>query len=70
VFAFDHRFALSHPALASAPSTKIALQRQLSDLGVQRLYIDRWRGRCPASGPKISEALASSCDFHVVIWLG
>jgi len=24
----------------------------------------------PPPGPKISEALASSCDFHVAIWLG
>jgi len=30
----DHRFALSNPALVSAPSKKIVLQRQLADLRV------------------------------------
>ncbi|MGY4485358.1 hypothetical protein ACVWWR_004549 [Bradyrhizobium sp. LM3.2] len=58
----DHRFALSNPALVSAPS-----KRQLSDLGMQRLHIDCRRGRRRALVPKISEALPSSCDFHAVI---
>ena len=39
VLAVDHRFALSNPALVSAPSN------QLPDLGMQRLYIDRGRDR-------------------------
>jgi hypothetical protein len=60
------RFALSNPALVSAPSKKsfssvsspiLACSDLTSTAGV-------------APDPKISEALASSCDFHVVIWLG
>jgi len=39
----DHRFALSMPALLSAPTKKIILQRQLPDLGVQHLQIHRRR---------------------------
>ncbi|MGY4412298.1 hypothetical protein ACVWW4_004034 [Bradyrhizobium sp. LB7.1] len=31
---------LSNPALVSAPSEKIVLQRQLADLVVQRLHVD------------------------------
>jgi hypothetical protein len=46
VRAVDHRFALSRPALLSAP-LKIVLQRQLSDLRMQRLRID---GRLRGSG--------------------
>jgi len=41
----------------------IVLQCQLSDLGMERLHIDRGDGRCPPPDPKISEALPSSCDF-------
>ena len=37
---------------------------------MQRLHVDRWRGRVPTPDPKTSEALASSCDFQVVIWSG
>src|SRR5664279_4625023 len=44
VLTVDHRFALSNPALVSAPSKK-SFSRQLPDLGVQRLHIDRGRGR-------------------------
>ena len=42
VGAVDHRLALSNPAMVSAPSKKIVLQRQLADLGMQRLHVDRW----------------------------
>ncbi len=39
VLTVDHRFALSNPALLSALS-KIVLQRQFADLGVQRLHVE------------------------------
>ena len=46
----------------------IVLQRQLADLGVQRLHIDRRRGRrMPPPGPNTSAAPPSSCAFHDVI---
>jgi len=67
--AVDHRFALSNPASVSAPSKKV-LQRQLADLGVQRLHIDRRRRRLAAPGPNTSAAPFSSGAFHEVIWLG
>jgi hypothetical protein len=41
VLTVDHRFALSNPALVSAPSKK---SFSSADLGVQRLHIDRGRG--------------------------
>ncbi|MHC2407150.1 hypothetical protein ACVMGC_011770 [Bradyrhizobium barranii subsp. barranii] len=34
MIAVDHRFALSRPALVSAPDKKIVFQRQLADLGM------------------------------------
>jgi hypothetical protein len=40
VRALDHRFAPGKPALPGAADKKIALQLQLSDLGVQSLEID------------------------------
>lgn len=40
----DHRFTLSTPALPSAPSKKIVLQRQLPNLCVQRLHVHRRLG--------------------------
>jgi hypothetical protein len=45
VLPVDHRFALNRPASARALRTKIVLQRQLSDLGVKELQIDRRRRR-------------------------
>jgi hypothetical protein len=48
VFTRDHRPALSKPALPSATSKKIVLHRQLSDLGMERLHIDRRRIRSGA----------------------
>jgi uncharacterized protein YjiS (DUF1127 family) len=48
VRAVDHRLALSRPALLSAPDKKSVLQRQLSDLGVQRFQIDRGHRRIGA----------------------
>ena len=49
VLTVDHRFALSNPALVSAPSKKIILQRQLSDLGVQRFHVDGRLNRAVAA---------------------
>lgn len=43
------------------------LQRQFSDLDMQRFDVD---GRCRPPGPNTPEAAASSCAFHVVIWFG
>ena len=48
MFTVDHRFALSNPALVSAPFQKIVLQGQLPDLGVQRRQIHRLRRRATA----------------------
>jgi len=62
-----HRFALSNPALGEALLLKIVLQCQLSDLGMERLHIDRGMAGVPIPDPKISEALPSSCDFQAVI---
>src|SRR6185436_16492639 len=44
----DHRLALSKPLLPSAPS-KIVLQRQLSNLGMERLHVDGRRPRSVAA---------------------
>ena len=41
VLTVNHRFALSNPALLSAPSKNV-LQRQLPDFGVERLHVDCW----------------------------
>jgi hypothetical protein len=53
VRAVDHRFALSRPALPSAPD-KIVGQRQLADLRVPRLHVHRrgcFRLRLPPEYP-------------------
>ena len=42
VLAVDRRFALSRPALPSAPDKKIVCERQLADLRMQRLHV-QWR---------------------------
>jgi hypothetical protein len=49
VFAVDHRLALSRPVLVSAPSKEIVFERQLADLYVQRLQIDRQLRRSAAA---------------------
>jgi hypothetical protein len=63
----DHRFALGSPALVRAPSKKINLQRQLSDLGVQRLTSTAGVPDAVLPDPKTSDAPPSSWAFHVVI---
>src|SRR5262249_61964772 len=68
VFAVDHRFALSNPALLSAPSKKsfsnvsspiLACSDFTSTTGV----VDAWL----PPGLKTSAAPSSSCPFHNVI---
>src|ERR1700690_4431678 len=64
VLAADHRFALSHPALVSAPSKK-----SFSSVNSPILACSVFRSTGGAAGPppppdpKISEAPPSSCDF-------
>src|SRR3974377_2353032 len=70
VIAVDHRFALSMPALVSAPSKKSFSSVSSPILACSDFTSTAGVTGVPPPGPKISEALASSCDFHVVIWLG
>src|SRR6202022_2582133 len=70
VFTIDHRFALSHPALVSAPSKKSFSRVSSPILACSDFTSTAGVAGVPPPGPKISEALASSCDFHAVIWLG
>src|ERR1700682_3863562 len=70
VFTIDHRFALSHPALVSEPSKKSFSSVSSPILACSDFTSTAGVGGVPPPGPKISEALASSCDFHVAIWLG
>ena len=44
VITVDHRLAFSNPALLSAPSKKSFSKRQLANLGVQSLHVDRRAG--------------------------
>jgi hypothetical protein len=61
VLTLDHRFALSMPALPSAPA-KIVLQRQLSDLGGVTSHEARIRARrspnTPAAPPEAATSIA------------
>src|ERR1700716_3454383 len=66
----DHRFALSNPALVSAPSKKSFANVSSPILACSDFTSTAGVAGVPPPGPKISEALASSCDFHVAIWLG
>src|SRR6202163_2665270 len=70
VFTIDHRFALSHPALVSAPSKKSFSSVSSPILACSDFTSTAGVAGVPPPGPKISEAFASSCDFHVAIWLG
>jgi hypothetical protein len=67
VFTVDHRFALSNPALVSAPSKKSFSSVSSPILAWSDLTSIAGRTGVPPPGPKISEALPSSCDFHAVI---
>src|SRR6201989_367584 len=70
VLTVDLRFALSHPALVSAPSKKSFSSVSSPILACSDFTSTAGVAGVPPPGPKISEALASSCDFQVVIWLG
>src|SRR6202011_4601948 len=71
VLTVDHRFALSNPALVSAPSKK-----SFSSVSSPILACSDFTSMAgcavppPAPGPKTSAAPPSSCVFHDVTWLG
>src|SRR6266576_1317414 len=67
VFAVDHRLALSKPALLSAPSKKSFSRVSSPILACSDFTSTAGAAGGPPPGPKISEALPSSCDFHAVI---
>src|SRR5258708_31226638 len=66
----DPGFALSNPPLVSAPSKKSFSSVSSPILACSNFTSTAGAAGVPPPGPKISEALPSSCDFHVVIWLG
>src|SRR5215208_5937153 len=63
----DHRFALSNPALVSAPSKKSFSSVNSTILACSDFTSIAGMADVPPPSPKISEALPSSCDFHAVI---
>src|SRR5450432_4853376 len=63
----DHRFALSNPALVSAPSKKSFSSVSSPILACSDFTSTAGAAGGPPPGPKISDALPSSCDFHAVI---
>jgi hypothetical protein len=71
VRAVDHRFALSNPALVSAPSKK-----SFSSVNSPILACSDFTSMAgsadasPPRGQNTSAAPPSSCAFHDVIWLG
>src|SRR5215207_7862345 len=69
VLAVDHRFALSKPALVSAPSKKSFSSASSPILACSDFT--SIAGSCaaplPPPGPKTSAAPLSSCAFHAVI---
>src|SRR5471030_2608917 len=67
VLTVDHRFALSNPALVSAPSKKSFSSVSSPILAWSDFTSIAGMGGVPPPDPKISEALPSSCDFHAVI---
>ncbi|MCW2283726.1 hypothetical protein M2320_001500 [Rhodoblastus acidophilus] len=63
-------FCAQQARLAERAAQKIILQSQFTDLGVQRLQIDRRFGR---SRPVLTEHAGGALQhwlLHVVIWLG
>src|SRR6516162_9879516 len=68
--AVNHRFALSNPALLSAPSKKSFSNVSSPILACSAFTSTTGSAALPASGPKTSAAPPSSCAFQVVIWLG
>jgi hypothetical protein len=67
MFTVDHRFALSNPALVSAPSKKSFSSVSSPILACSDFTSTAGVAGVPPPDPKISEALLSSCDFQVVI---
>src|SRR5450432_541036 len=64
VLTVDHRFALSNPALVSAPSKKSFSSVSSPILACSDFTSIAGAAGGPPPGPKISDALPSSCDFH------
>jgi hypothetical protein len=67
VLTVDHRFALSNPALVSAPSKKSFSSVSSPILAWSDFTSIAGMAGVPPPDPKISEALPSSCDFQAVI---
>jgi hypothetical protein len=67
VLTVDHRFALSSPALLSAPSKKSFSRVSSPILAWSDFTSIAGIASAPHPDPKTSEALPSSCDFHAVI---
>src|SRR6266853_625223 len=67
VLTVDHRFALSNPALVSAPSKKSFSIVNSPILACSDFTSIAGAAGVPPPDPKISEALPSSCDFQAVI---
>src|SRR5437762_14068293 len=63
----DHRFALSNPALVSAPSKKSFSRVNSPILACSDFTATAGAAGGPPPGPKISEALPSSCAFSAVM---
>src|SRR6266487_3113403 len=68
VLTVDHRFALSNPALVSAPSKK-SFSSVSSPILACSDFTSTAAGDAPwpPPGPKTSDAPSSSCAFHDVI---
>jgi len=70
VRAVDHRFALSMPALPSAPSKKSFSSVNSPIFAWSAFKIHSWsHGAALASDPNTPAAPCKSCAFHCVIWL-
>src|SRR5262245_50037026 len=66
----DHRFALSNPALESAPSKKSFSSVSSPILACRAFTSTAGAWAVPAPAPNTSDAPPSSCAFHVVTWFG
>src|SRR5689334_16768317 len=70
VRAVDHRFALSNPALVSAPSKKSFSSVSSPILACNAFMSTAGSVALPPPASKTSAAPPSSCVFHWVIWFG